>query len=462
MTGAPSRWKFFAAAGLVAAAVGLRLYQWTFFEFKFDQAANLLGGIDALKHHLLIDHALESTVGLPNPPLFFQVCGVLSLVSTTPAWFAGATLAFGIAALAMLYPVLKKPLGEETAMLAVLIAGCVPFILFLSSDLWQQVYLPLFVPPLLWGLARDDRVGWAVAALAATFSGMIHMSGFFLGPGLLWLAWKRKVGLRTFLTTAAAAFLLLSPWLCRLCFEWDRRWLPADTGPAERPLTLLWETLGMFGPGFLREYFGRDMVFPAARFVGAPAAWLLAAGSALPIWAGVMNAVRHRREAPEIVRVSLILAGSVLAGYFLTLLHVYFFYMYLPSLLLAVAAAYGFSRMAWRPRHILLGTWFICALALTGLTQGFLDRSGGHPREYGPSYGFWRDVRREIAEISSGRPVRLQIRTTDAVRNKMDRVAVWYLLREYFDSKDGVPLTLLIDYDAAAGHYVRRWEVSRR
>ena len=235
MSPSSDRRKFFAAAGLAAAAVGLRLYQWTFFEFKFDQAANLLGGIEAMKQHLLIDHAMESTVGLPNPPLFFQVCGVLSLVSSSPVWFAGATLALGLAALAGLYPVLKKQLGDETAMLAVLIAGCVPFVVFLSSDLWQQVYLPLFVPVLLWGLARNDRLGWAAAALAATFAAMIHMSGFFLGPGLLWLAWKRKVGLRTFLLTAAAAFLLLSPWLYHLCFEWDRHWLPMDTGPAERP-----------------------------------------------------------------------------------------------------------------------------------------------------------------------------------------------------------------------------------
>ena len=118
--------------------------------------------------------------------------------------------------------------------------------------------------------------------------------------------------------------------------------------------------------------------------------------------------------------------------------------------------------MARRTRHALLGTWFVCALALTGFTQGFIDRSGGHPREYGPSYGFWRDVRLEIAEISGGRPVKLQIRTTDAAKNKMDLIAVWYLLKEHFASENGLPLTLLIDYDAAAGHYVRRWEISRK
>ena len=460
----PVRLPGIAAAAGILGGILLRFYSLGFFEFKSEQAMIMLNGMAMPSQWFLINHGMVSSVGFPNGPALYQLAGIFALCGAgSPEAYATLTAIFSAAAVPALGWLLWRRAGAFTATAAMLIAACGPIQVILATNIWPPNYLPLLMVGIFAlaaaGRDREHAWYWTGAVWLTALTGSIHLSAFFLGPGLLALFWWRKLPWRHFLWAGIGAFLILSPWLYYLCFEWHFQRFPDPSAGLTKLKFLLWEYFGCFGGAFLQEYFGWDLITLIRPVTGDFFGWTLVALATILPWFGVgraLDAWRRKEPLPPVVTTAMILAASVLGGYLLLYIHVYYFYLFLPFPLLATIAAYGFSRMRRGTAGTLLALWAAAALLLTGILLTRFDLGGGHPKEFGISYGWWQGLRAELDTLreQSG-PFQLQLRFSRRAQSRVDAGTLHYLFGDYFPAQ---PRTLVveIDYDPAGYRYTRR------
>ncbi len=459
----PARLPGIAVAAGILGGLLLRFYSLDFFEFKSEQAMIMLNGMEMPEKWFLITHGMISSVGVPNGPALYQLAGIFALLGAgSPEAFSAITAVCSAATIPALGWLLWHRTGTFTAVAAMLIAACGPIQIILATNIWPPNYLPLLMVGILAlavaGRDREHAWYWTGAVWLTALTGSIHLSAFFLGPGLLFLFLWRKLPWRHFLWAGLGAFLILSPWLYHLLFEWHFQRFPDPSAGLTKLKFLLWEYFGCFGGAFLQEYFGWDLITLIRPVTGDIFGWTLVALATIIPWIGIGRALaawRRREPLPPVVTTAMILAASVLGGYLLLFIHVYYFYLFLPFPLLAIIAAHGFSRMRRRTAGTLLALWAAAALLLTGILLTRFDLGGGHPKEFGISYGWWRELRAELDTLreQSG-PFQLQLRFSRRAQSRVDAGTLHYLFGDYFSAQ---PRTLVveIDYDPVEYRYTR-------
>lgn len=449
----------------IALALALHAYNFCFFEFKEEQAMILLNGWRLSEEGLFLTHGMESTVGFPNGPGMYQLAGLIAMTAgTSPEAFAAAALLASMAAPLLLGLLLYRRSNIRLALTASLLLSGTPMLIFLGANIWPPVFLPLFGTGILYltseAWRRNDPRWWCGACALTAVTGSIHLSAFFLVPGLLTIFFCNRWKWRWFFLAGAAGVLILAPWLWYLAFEWQYQRFDDPTAGWAKLWQGIRETANCFGGGFLAEYYGADWLEPLRGTVsGAGALCLLIAAAALP-WIGVGRAAAEwiRREpVPAVVRSALVLTVSLLAGYLLLGVHVYYFYLFLPMPFLCVAAAWGIS--LWDPlwlRNGLPALWLAAALAVAWITLAEIDRGGGHPREYGPSYDFWRTFRQELRELEDavGMPLRLDFQISRRAGERFSPGAIRFLLGDFLQ-ENGQPVLVRIDYDPEKRQFIR-------
>lgn len=450
-----------ALLGIALAAL-LRGSELGCFEFRFEQAMAVLNGLDMPGKYFLINHGMVSSVGFPNGPGLYYLTGIFALLGCREVIdFVAATLIWSLAAAPLLWYGLRKE--PVIAPLAALFLGAAPALILLSTNLWAQVYMPL------WGvgiylLARRaerhaDVRSWIGAVLLAIAGGLVHLSSFFVLPGLLWIFLRQKFRWRCFAWTAAGGLAMLAPWLWYLVANWKPQRFTDPSGGWRKLGFMLWEYFGAFGGGYLQEYYSWNLTEPLESALSRPGAWLIVALTLILPWIGVGRAILDCRRGNALsaeARTAWILTGSVLGCYLLLWIHVYYFYLFLPAPFLAVLAADGFARFRqpWL-RLGIPGVWAAAALLLVGTMLADVNRAGGHPREYGIHYGWWQDFRTELAELRRRHgDFQLQLRFTRLGGGKVDAGTLGYLFGDYFKAAPQ-RLGVTIDYDPQQRVYRR-------
>ncbi|MGE4563561.1 MAG: hypothetical protein AB7F32_01705, partial [Victivallaceae bacterium] len=324
------------------------------------------------------------------------------------------------------------------------------------GNFWSPVFLPAAMCAILfaaWRALRKRHPLWLAAAMtAAVATGMIHLSGFFLLPGLLFLFCRARFHWKYLGFAALGSLAVAAPYLYYLAFEWQIQRFADPTAGLVKAAEFCRQLGECFGGGFLYEYFGPDRLLPLAQSFGAVPARLITLVAAIIPWVGIVATLRRlgqRRRLPVLIEVSLSLSASVLGFYLLFQVHLYFFYLFLLFPALALIAAYGFSHFSLKWRTALVALWAAAALAMAAASQTFIERGGGHPREYGIHYGFYRQLIAGLRddEAKNG-PIRLYLGFTPRAQGKTDPGTINYLFGDFFGT-EGRPVKLLIDYDPA-------------
>lgn len=452
---------FFALTALaVGFGIALRLNGCRFFEFKSEQLMALLNGLDLPAKYFFLTHGMVSSVGFPNGPGMYQLAGVLTLFGKTPETMAAATAATGIATVFGLGFLAWRRLSPPAAAIAMILLGCLPVLIFLAANFWAQVFMPAAMVVILGFSTRaiaQKRPWNMVAAVVLTIvTGMIHLSGFFLLPGLLYLFYRARFHWKYLGFAALGALAVAAPYLYYLAFEWHIQRFADPTAGLVKAAEFCRQLGECFGGGFLYEYFASDRLLPLEQRFGIVPARLIALAAAAIPWLGIAATLRRlgqRRRLPVLIEVSLALTASVLGFYLVFQVHLYFFYLFLLFPALVLIAAYGFSHFRLKWRTALIALWAAAALAMGAASQNFIERGGGHPREYGIHYGFYRQMIAGLREDEAKNgPLRLYLGFTPRAQGKTDPGTINYLFGDFF-RPGGRPVKLLIDYDPAQCRY---------
>ncbi|MBQ4107239.1 MAG: hypothetical protein IJC73_06640 [Lentisphaeria bacterium] len=443
------------------AGAGLRLWTLGFFEFKEEQFGNMLAGMDMPGRWFLVNHGIASTVGVPNGAGLFQIMGVWALLGArTPFAFAACGVVASIAAMVLFYRMLKR-YGSGFARTGVWMLALLPSSVLLAANIWPHSYLGLLAVAILWlttvAWERQSAVLWCCACGLTAWAGTVHLSAFFLLPGLAAVGEMMKLRRQIWAAAAGIGLVIVLPWLWHLCFQWDKTMYDV---PVSKALWRIWsrEFAGCFGGGWLSEYFA-DPVAPLAWIWsrrGGRVLLILAGG--LP-WIGVIRAgiaLCRREEMPKIVSVAFALTWSVIMGYTLLQTRLYFFYFVIMMPALIVMAAYGWSRLrlAWLRRGITV-LWCVAALGVSVTALETLRYPGGHPLEYGPHIGFWNRCTAELKAEQAVAPLCLDLAVEGPVGEKLSPHIVKYFLKPYHDPS-GRPCRLTISYDPVRRCYEHR------
>ena len=412
-----------------------------------------------------LKHGMESSVGFPNGPGMYQLAGVFALFGgTTPEYFAIWALLFSVTAPLGLCIVLYRQLGRQIALTAALLLAGTPMLIFLGANLWPPVFLPIFGIGILYltseAWRRNDVRFWCGACVLTAVTGSIHLSAFFLVPGLLLIFFCKRWNWWWIPVAGLAGAVILAPWLWYLIFEWEYQRFPDPSSGMVKTWHWFREIINCFGGGFLAEYYGDDWIEGLRNFFTAPGSivlLLIAAG--LP-WCGALWAVwimiRRKKEVPIPVYCAVILVGSLLCGYLLLGVHVYFFYLFLVMPFLCVIAAWGWGcYQSGRLRNCILIVWCASALLIAGGALFDMKQGFGHPLEYGPSYDFWRLLRMDLQELETKNGVlKINFQISRRAGSRFSPGVVRFLLGNFMQ-KEGIPLLVRIDYDPEKRQFVR-------
>jgi hypothetical protein len=165
------------------------------------------------------DHATD-----PGNPAFFPLYPLLSkgfgfLTGLDDSWqemqVAGVMLSWAsfLVAIALLTRLFQRLAGDSIARTAGVLLAVTPFSFFLTAGYTEALFL-VFVA-LAFLFAHDRRWGWAAVAVA--FATASRVTGVFLIPAILLMAWQQRVALRTLLTIT-----LVSPlgMLAYMAYTW--------------------------------------------------------------------------------------------------------------------------------------------------------------------------------------------------------------------------------------------------
>jgi len=435
---------------LIAVGLTMRFYFAGDFEFKFDQML-AVAAAQKLSNPLTIAHGMQSSVGLYNFPGFFQIQSILGWFGRSVEYFHWVYVSLSVVTV-LAVSLLRKHWPYPFFSLLYLWAATAPVLIYLSGNIWAQCLLPLFSIIILRLLAdfwQSRKGGYFVAALIVTmFAGSVHMAGLLIFPGVLYLGWRR-----------------------RRDFDW-RHWLASMLGFLMIYGYYLFSLLGAAGCGFRSSAFQFDWtgkiqalgqglaggvgfwLFPdrypdiLADYFSLPVGFLLLMVAAMiPLWLTVlalrrMSAARKlKREVPALVRVSLVLTVSVLAG--LLLIQCYFYYLLIIIIPVGVLLVYG-SRSNVSGKYALLLLAVVHLLLVYTCLKLVADQ-GGDYEEYGVSYAVYRPVLKGLAQVPHPVKLQLQVMVRPEFARKIEPEVLYALFQPYLKQNEGMPVTLYLD-----------------
>lgn len=455
------------------AGLLLRIYSLDFFEFKADQAKAVLAANYVRINYFYVFHGMMSGVGLPNPPGFYWFMGLFSLFGDGPVYFATVFLLLSCLLPLVTYLMLRRNLMRETLLAAVILSAVSPMLIVFSCNIWAQCIIPLFSLFVIWTLVRfiekKKDVYWIMAVAAAMLAGSIHLSGMFLLPVIAFTILKNRPSIKAWAISALAGILIFGGWIIFLLKCWNWKLFPARHTYLDNLLYSLQNIL--FSPTnfFLKSYFPEDFLQINGFNVGMVSAWLLLICGSIPIWIFFVYALTAYiktikvdwREAccfsadlPVAVQISILISLLVPLTYLVMGIRVHVFYMLAVTPAFFVVCAYGFSLLKVKLlKYGLFVLFTVAALLNSGAFLRFIDYSGGHPEEYGPSYGLFKGIIRDIDSIKSDKAISLKIIVRGKARKKFDPLAVQYVFRRFMNP-NGIPLYMEIFWDEKKMRFV--------
>jgi 4-amino-4-deoxy-L-arabinose transferase-like glycosyltransferase len=203
---------------IVAVAAWLRLRQLGLMEFKADEALAVRIGRDII-HGDFRTVGLTSSAGAKNPPLFVYLAALPLLVRDDPRSAAAFVAITAVAAVALLYLVLRPRFGALAALSAAALLATAPWAVLYGRKLWAQDFLPIVTVGLLWSLfvlLERSRTRWVVLVpLLLSLAVQLNFSALALAvPVVVAVLYRRRhVHWPAFLIGVGVSLVLLGPWL---------------------------------------------------------------------------------------------------------------------------------------------------------------------------------------------------------------------------------------------------------
>jgi len=444
----------------------LRIYSLGFFEFKADQAKAVLAARHVYENSFLVSHGMMSGVGLPNPPGFYLFMGLFSIFGDSPVYFASVFLLFSCLFPLVTYLMLRRNLDQETLLVTVILLALSPMLIVFSCNIWAQCMIPLFSLFVIWTLIRfiekKQDVYWIMAVAAAMLAGSIHLSGMFLLPVIAFTILKKRPAIKSWAISVLAGVLIFGYWIIFLTKHWNWKLFPARHTYLDNLLYSLQNILFFPTNFFLKSYFPEDFLQISGFYAGMVSAWLLLICGSMPIWilfvcacsAYIKTIKGNWRKAgsfsvniPVAVQISILIFLLVPITYLVMGIRVHVFYLLAVIPAFFVVCAYGFSLLKVKLLKYGLLVLFVIAVSINSYAfLRFIDYSGGHPEEYGPSYGLLKGIVRDIDNIRGNKAISLKIIVKGKARKKFDPLAIQYVFRRFMNPK-GIPLYMEIFWD---------------
>jgi len=416
--------------GCAAVLASLLVIHFPLREFYYDSSAQIDIGAATRQANFLVTHGQRSGAGIPNPPLFAYVMGVITFFTQDPkiitAFFAVTTF---LSLLVFVWNLSSVVNAFTTHVLAALIAVS-PGILFYTNLLWEGSLIFMGMSVFFVCLVRylQGRSGWYFvgAGIVATLIAQSHKSGFFLYPVLLviWIATCRTLGWKKLLLTALLVGGLSIPYALFVVSELGTSSLSGSGEPSSlvHPGTIVMVFAGTFSLFHNHyTYFDRgfsDLLPRAAGPFGAPLYGLsiIIAVNFLLGWMGyLVHVVRFRKlftrnedsntSFPLAFQLSGLMVTVIFLGYAFTLPYIWFKHALILFPSYFILAAWSFQTL-WTYR---LARWVLMACVLSSLVLSILlyrilDRAGGSIgrgaiQDYQLSYQSLESIRDEVEAL---------------------------------------------------------------
>lgn len=399
----------------------LRLYNSTFFEFKNDQLQAVQLGNQARAENLAITHGIRSGVGVNNPPLFIWImAGITALTQNLffiTLFFTFANIIALFIASAYFYKRLEWPYSLITT---ALLSFSPAFIIY-SGNIWAQCLLPpvmVLFQICLYALVRAENKGRYFISLGilAAIASQLHLSGIFLFPLLFAAAayFFREIKKVYFLAAAGLVILIYLPYLYNLLCQNEAANFMIAAKVIHRKIywKLFRELIRMSSFDFLRAYFKPDFNVVLGNSVGR--AWYilypLACVTMALFGSGVLyyiywlvkgkrlfdtseNAIK---KVPLVFQAAGFTTLGVVLGFFICRVEMMPHYLIVLFPCYSIISGYIAARL-WKFRlaKILIIASILANLILITGVLLFLNRAGGHPREYAPHYRLLLKLKKE-------------------------------------------------------------------
>jgi len=455
------------------AGVLLRIYSLDFFEFKADQAKAVLAASYVRENFFLVSHGMMSGVGLPNPPGFYLFMGLFSIFGDGPVYFAALFLLLSCLFPLVTYLMLRHNLMHEILLVTVVLSALSPMLIVFSCNIWAQCLIPFFSLFVIWALVRfiekKKDMYWVMAVAAAMLAGSIHLSGMFLLPVIAFAILKKRPSIKSLAISGLTAVLIFGYWIIFLLKHWNWQLFPARYKYLDNLFYSLQNILFFPTNFFLKSYFSEDFLQISEFYIGTVSAWLLLICGSIPIWilfvCGCYDYIRKVKEdwrkasdfstdIPITVQVSILISVLVPLAYLAMGIRVHVFYLLAVIPAFFVTCAYGFSLLKLRLLEYGLLALFAIAISINSFAfLRFIDYSGGHYEEYGPSYGLFKGIVRDIDSVRANNAVNLKILVKGRARKKFDPLAIRYVFRRFINPK-GIPLYMEIFWDEKKMRFV--------
>lgn len=165
--------------------------------FGFDEARVSDMALQMARDNQFAELGMQSSAGVPNFPAAVWLYAVPYAISTNPQWAIWLTGLVNTLAVIGVWWLGRNAWGAWAGLSAALLFASSPYLIFYSRTVWSQDWLaPLAV---LWGVTavlainHDHRFSLGLHAFLAGFIGQVHIAGFALIIGSLWLGFRYRL-----------------------------------------------------------------------------------------------------------------------------------------------------------------------------------------------------------------------------------------------------------------------------
>jgi len=434
---------------MLALGIFLRAFRLDTFEFKGDELKAIREGLSAPAHHWWLEHGMQSSVGIPNGPVFSYIMGLLTAGSADPYTLTAFFLAVNIVVL-LLSVLFFATFARDRVqfLLCLFLFSLSPYLILFSRKIWAQNLLLLFVIPLVLMIfrVREKPHLFLPIGLFASIAFQLHHSGVFYVILLICFAaasfklaanepaiWAANRPKTTLLWAAGGFIAFLLPLVPYVSFFFHRlqqtgvaQW--AARGPNEffKIGALQWMVFTVTGNHFWTYLLsGSNCVWswPAPPFPGVVLifCYFLVLPFLLGFFSYAKAAVQYFRPAsPGPAGGSDLkdLLCPVSIGYLFLIycilsfvVHPHHYIILLPFLVLALSKGilllHEFGK-PWRsPVRVLLFAGLISYTLQFPFVLSFVDANNGATGEYGVSYREQRKAAQKIASLAGRAEIRV-------------------------------------------------------
>lgn len=192
-----NRWELAGLALIAAAAAAFRLGWAGVSSFGFDEARVSHMALQMARENQFAELGMQSSTGVPNFPAAVWLYAIPFAVTTNPQWAIWLTGLANTLAVVGVWWLGRDAWGPWAGLGAALLFAGSPYLIFYSRTIWSQNWLaPLAV---LWAVTavlsinHDNALLLGLHAFLAGFIGQVHIAGFALIFGSLWLGLRYRL-----------------------------------------------------------------------------------------------------------------------------------------------------------------------------------------------------------------------------------------------------------------------------